>query len=51
MNWMKKVEELFYSYTEKYDENIRLLMQEREVEITREELNEILADAKNITVK
>ncbi|NLJ83730.1 MAG: hypothetical protein GX336_02340 [Halanaerobiaceae bacterium] len=51
MNWMKKVEDLFYNYTEKYDENIKTLMQEREVEITMEELNEILADAKNITVK
>ena len=44
------MEDLFYNYTEKYDENIKTLMQER-VEITMEELNEILVDAKNITVK
>jgi hypothetical protein len=48
---IKKMEDLFYNYTEKYDENIKLLIKEREVEISMEELEEILADAKNITVK
>ena len=48
---MKKMEDAFYNYAEKYDKNIKSLMKERNVEISMEELDEILDDAKNISVK
>lgn len=51
MDLMKKVEESFYDYTKKYDKNIKKLMKEHNVEISMEELEEILSDAKNISVK
>ena len=46
-DWMNKIEETFYNYTRKYDENIKELVKERGVEISNEELEEILHDAKN----
>lgn len=51
MDIMKKMEKAFYDYVEKYDENIKVLFKERNVEISMEELDEILHDAKNIVVK
>ncbi|MFP4016355.1 MAG: hypothetical protein ACLFUI_04930 [Halanaerobiales bacterium] len=51
MDLMKKMEEAFFDYATKYDENIKTLVQEHNIEISVEELEEILADAKNITVK
>ena len=48
---MKKMKETFYNYAEKYDENIKDLIKEHNVEISIEELEEILADAKNISIK
>ncbi|MFP4662037.1 MAG: hypothetical protein ACLFPF_07600 [Halanaerobiales bacterium] len=50
MDMMKKMEETFFKYAEKYDENIKTLVKEHNLEISVEELEEILADAKNITV-
>lgn len=50
-DWMKKIEETFYNYAQKYDENIKELIKERELEISIEELEEILHDAKNMAVK
>ena len=46
---MNKLEETFYNYTEQYDENIKKLFKEREIEISMEELKEILHDAKNMS--
>ncbi|MFW6306232.1 MAG: hypothetical protein ACOC1N_02485 [Bacillota bacterium] len=51
MDLIKKMEQTFFDYAVKYDNNIKALMKERDVEISIEELDEILADAKNITVK
>ena len=51
MDMMKKMKQAFFNYTQKYDENIKSLIKENNVEISIEELDEILADAKNITVK
>ncbi len=51
MDMMKKMEQAFFNYAEKYDDNIKTLIKENNVEISIEELDEILADAKNITVK
>lgn len=48
---MKKMEDTFYKYAEKYDENIKDLVKERNIEISMEELEEILQDAKNISVR
>lgn len=48
---MQKMEETFYKYASKYDENIKSLIKKRNIEISIEELEEILRDAKNITVK
>ncbi|MFW6282191.1 MAG: hypothetical protein ACOC1O_05305 [bacterium] len=48
MDIMKKMEEVFIDYAEKYDNNIKALIKERNVEISMEELNEILSDAKEI---
>jgi|GEM_PF-1258198 hypothetical protein len=50
-DWMKKIEETFYSYAQRYDENIKELVKERQVEISLEELEEILQDAKNMVAK
>lgn len=47
----KKLEETFLEYTQRYDENIKNLIKERQVEISIEELEEILDDAKNIVLK
>lgn len=51
MDIMKKMEETFFDYVEKYDENIKTLFKEHNVEVSMEELEEILHDAKNIIVK
>ncbi|MEJ6950609.1 hypothetical protein [Natronospora cellulosivora (SeqCode)] len=48
MDIMKKMEEAFMNYAEKYDENIRELFRKRDLEISMEELDEILEDAKEI---
>ena len=48
MDIMKKMEEAFIDYAKSYDKNIKSLMKERNVEISMEELDEILADAKEI---
>lgn len=48
---MKKMKQTFYDYAEKYDENIKSLIKEHNIEISIEELEEILTDAKNISVK
>lgn len=47
---MKKLENTFLNYTEQYDHNIKKLVKEKEVELSIEELEEILADAKNVTL-
>lgn len=49
-NMFKRLEETFFDYTKKYDENIKILIKKRGVEISTEELDEILHDAKNMTV-
>lgn len=41
-----KMEETFYEYTKKYDQNIKSLIKDRGVELSIEELEEILHDAK-----
>lgn len=51
MDIMRKIEEAFYDYVDRYDENIKTLIKERNVEISIEELDEILHDAKNVIVK
>jgi len=51
MDIMKKMEKTFFDYVEKYDENIKILFREHNVEVSMEELEEILHDAKNIIVK
>lgn len=51
VQFMDKLEETFLDYTKKYDKNIKSLFKKKEVEISMEELQEILDDAKNITVK
>jgi len=43
-----QLENSFYDYTNKYDENIKKIIKEREIEISTAELEEILQDAKNI---
>ena len=48
---MKKMEDTFFEYASKYDKNIKKLVKEKDVEISMEELEEILHDAKNISVK
>ena len=50
-NMLKKLEETFFDYTKKYDKNIKRLMKKREVELSTQELNEILHDAKNMLVE
>ena len=43
-----KVEEVFYDYASKYDENIKSLFEQRNIDISQEELQEILDKAKNM---
>lgn len=47
---MKRLEETFYDYTRQYDQNIKTLIKERGVEISMEELEEILNDAKHMVM-
>ena len=37
---------MFYEYTEKYDKNIISLIKEKNIEISLDEIKEILSDAK-----
>lgn len=50
LDYMKKLEETFMEYTTVYDKNIKKLINERGVEISNQEINEILHDAKYMTV-
>ena len=43
----QKLEKTFFEYTKKYDENIKTLIKERGIELSMNELKEILDDAKN----
>ena len=43
---LNQVEKIFYDYTQKYDENIKSIVKDREIELSIEELDEILEDAK-----
>lgn len=45
-NIFGKLENTFYQYTEKYDQNIIDLVKNKNIEISLEELKEILEDAK-----
>ncbi|ACL69932.1 hypothetical protein [Halothermothrix orenii] len=45
--WIDMFEEIFYDYTKQYDENIKEIIIERNIELSIEELEEILKDAKN----
>ncbi|QTL98334.1 hypothetical protein GM661_10260 [Iocasia frigidifontis] len=47
---MKKLEETFMEYTTVYDKNIKKLIKDRGVEISNQEIDEILHDAKYMTV-
>ena len=42
----EKLADTFYDYTKKYDKNIINLVREKNIEISLEELREILDDAK-----
>ena len=41
-----RLSEVFYEYTEKYDKNIISLIKEKNIEISLDEIKEILSDAK-----
>ena len=43
----QKLEKTFFQYTQKYDDNIKSLVKERGIEMSMNELEEILDDAKN----
>ncbi len=43
---IKGLEQAFYEYTQKYDQNIKDIIKEKEIEISDGELEEILKDAK-----
>ena len=43
----KRLADVFYEYTEKYDKNIISLIKEKDLEISLDELKEVLNDAKN----
>lgn len=48
---MKRLESTFYQYTKNYDENIKKLIKERAIEVSMEEMDEILHDAKNLSTE
>mgnify|MGYP006284292399 FL=1 len=41
-----RLSEVFYEYTEKYDKNIISLIKEKNIEVSLDEIKEILDDAK-----
>jgi hypothetical protein len=43
----RRLEQTFLEYTQKYDSNIKTLVKERGIELSTNELEEILDDAKN----
>ncbi len=46
LNVMDKLVDVFMEYTNKYDENIKKLINEKNVEVSSGQLDEILQDAK-----
>jgi len=45
---LNKVEDIFYDYARKYDENIKNLFNQENINISNEKLQEILDKAKNM---
>ena len=45
---VNKVEDLFYDYAQQYDQNIKKLIKQKDIEMSVEELEEVLEDAKNM---
>ena len=45
---MDKVEEVFFDYANKYDQNIKTLFQQYDIEISDQKLEEILDQAKKM---
>ncbi len=45
---LNKVEELFYDYARKYDENIKNIFNRENINISNDKLQEILDQAKNM---